>query len=238
MILAAIQDGFILDSWTVESIVRLLVAAVLGGLVGLERKQHGRAAGLRTHLLVALGAAMAMVVSLHFEHVFGKTGAEMSIRIDPARVAYGVMAGIGFLGAGAIIQYGVGIRGLTTAASMWCTAAIGLGAGFGMFAVSFVAVAIVLFALIVLDVVDRHIPVRFTKSIKLNVPGTSPDAISRYEKLLAGRNVKVVNMGYSYDFENDCSAVTLRISARVAHITEAINRLREGAPEITDMKVG
>ena len=238
MILAAIRDGFILDSWTVESIVRLLVAAVLGGLVGLERKQHGRAAGLRTHLLVALGAAMAMVVSLHFEHVFGKTGAEMSIRIDPARVAYGVMAGIGFLGAGAIIQYGVGIRGLTTAASMWCTAAIGLGAGFGMFAVSFVAVAIVLFALIVLDVVDRHIPVRFTKSIKLNVPGTSPDAISRYEKLLAGRNVKVVNMGYSYDFENDCSAVTLRISARVAHITEAINRLREGAPEITDMKVG
>ena len=237
MILAAIRDGFILDSWAVESIVRLLVAAVLGGLVGLERKQHGRAAGLRTHLLVALGAAMAMVVSLHFEHVFGKTGAETSVRIDPARVAYGVMAGIGFLGAGAIIQYGIGVRGLTTAASMWCTAAIGLGAGFGMFTVSFVAVAIVLFALIVLDIVDRHIPVRFTKSIKLDVPGTSPDAIGRYEKLLAGRNVKVVNMGYTCDFENDCSTISLRISARVAHITEAMNRLREGAPEITGMKV-
>ena len=237
MILAAIRDGFVLDSWAIELIVRLAIAAALGGLIGLERKQHGRAAGLRTHLLVSLGAAMAMVVSLHFGQVFGEVGAEASIRVDPARVAYGVMAGIGFLGAGAIIQYGVGVRGLTTAASMWCTAAIGLGAGFGMFAVSFVAVAIVLFALIVLDVVDRHIPVRFTKNIKLDVPGTSPDAIDRYEKLLAGRNVKVVNMGYTCDFENDCSTISLRISARVAHITEAMNRLREGAPEITGMKV-
>ncbi len=238
MTLAAIMDGFIIGPWERELIVRLLVAAVLGGLIGLERKQHGRAAGLRTHMLVALGSAMAMVVSLHFEHVFGKTGANLSIRIDPARVAYGVMAGIGFLGAGAIIQYGVGIRGLTTAASMWCTAAIGLGAGFGMFTVSFVAVVIVLFALIVLDFVDRRIPVRITKKIKLDVPGTSPETISRYEKLLAGRNVKVINLGYSCDFENDCSTVTLRISARVTHLLEAINRLREGAPEITGMKVG
>ncbi len=237
MILAAIKDGFVLGPWEADLIVRLVVAAALGGIIGLERKQHGRAAGLRTHLLVALGAAMAMVVSIHFGHVYGQPGGVMAIRVDPARVAYGVMAGIGFLGAGAIIQYGVGVRGLTTAASMWCTAAIGLGAGFGMFAVSFVAVVIVLFALIVLDFVDRRIPVRLTRKVKLDVPGTSPDAISRYEKLLAGRNVKVVNMGYKCDFENDCSAVTLHISARAAYLIEALNRLRAGAPEITTMKV-
>ncbi len=238
MILAAIRDGFILGEWEIELIVRLVVAAVLGGLIGLERKQHGRSAGLRTHLLVALGAAMAMVVSLHFGHVYGKPGGVMAIRVDPARVAYGVMAGIGFLGAGAIIQYGVGVRGLTTAASMWCTAAIGLGAGFGMFAVSFVAVAIVLFALIVLDIVDRHIPVRITKKVKLEVPGTSQEAIGRYEKLLAGRNIKVINLGYSCDFENDCSTVTLHVSARTGYLLEALDRLRKGAPEITGMKVG
>lgn len=232
-----IQASIFLDSWQQEAILRLLVAAALGGLIGLERKQHGRAAGLRTHLLVALGAAMAMVVSLHFGQVFGKTGSNLAIRIDPARVAYGVMGGIGFLGAGAIIQYGVGIRGLTTAASLWCTAAIGLGAGFGMFIVSFVAVVIVLFALIVLDFVDRRIPVRFTKRITINVPGTSAEAINRYEELLRARYVKVVNIKYTCDFENDCSTITLRISARVVHLQEALNRLRAGATEITGMKV-
>lgn len=232
-----IQASIFLDSWQQEAILRLLVAAALGGLIGLERKQHGRAAGLRTHLLVALGAAMAMVVSLHFGQVFGKTGSNLAIRIDPARVAYGVMGGIGFLGAGAIIQYGVGIRGLTTAASLWCTAAIGLGAGFGMFIVSFVAVVIVLFALIVLDFVDRRIPVRFTKRITINVPGTSAEAINRYEELLRARYVKVVNIKYTCDFENDCSTITLRISARVVHLQEALERLRAGATEITGMKV-
>ncbi len=237
MILAAIKDGFVIGPWEADLIVRLLVAAALGGIIGLERKQHGRAAGLRTHLLVALGAAMAMVVSLHFEHIFGRSGADSSIRIDPARVAYGVMGGIGFLGAGAIIQYGVGIRGLTTAASLWCTAAIGLGAGFGMFIVSFVAVVIVLFALIVLNFVDRRIPVRFTKRITINVPGTSAEAINRYEELLRARYVKVVNIKYTCDFENDCSTITLRISARVVHLQEALERLRAGATEITGMKV-
>ncbi len=232
-----IQASIFLDSWQQEAILRLLVAAALGGLIGLERKQHGRAAGLRTHLLVALGAAMAMVVSLHFGQVFGKTGSNLAIRIDPARVAYGVMGGIGFLGAGAIIQYGVGIRGLTTAASLWCTAAIGLGAGFGMFIVSFVAVVIVLFALIVLDFVDRRIPVRFTKRITINVPGTSAEAINRYEELLRARYVKVVNIKYTCDFENDCSTITLRVSARVVHLQEALERLRAGATEITGMKV-
>ncbi len=237
MTLAAIGDGFILGQWEVELIFRLVVAAALGGLIGLEREQHGRAAGLRTHLLVALGAAMAMVVSVQFGHVFGQPGGVMAIRVDPARVAYGVMGGIGFLGAGAIIQQGVNVRGLTTAASMWCTAAIGLGAGFGMFAVLFAACVIVLFTLIVLDIADRQIPVRLTQTATLNVPGVSAETVGRYEKLLRAEGVKVITMGYACDFQNDCSTVTLRISARTTQLNEALNRLRQGAPEITSMKV-
>ncbi len=238
MTLAAIGDGFILGQWEVELIFRLVVAAALGGLIGLEREQHGRAAGLRTHLLVALGSAMAMVVSIHFAHVFGQPGGVVAIRVDPARVAYGVMGGIGFLGAGAIIQQGMGVRGLTTAASMWCTAAIGLGAGFGMFHVSAAATVIVLFALIVLDFADRRIPVRITQTATLNVPGVSAETVGRYEKLLMAEGVKVITMGYTCDFQNDCSTVTLRISARTAQLNEAMTRLRAGAPEITSMKVG
>ncbi|MCD4699943.1 MAG: MgtC/SapB family protein [Phycisphaerae bacterium] len=237
MILAAIRDGFVFGAWEAELVVRLVVAAILGGLIGLERKQHGRSAGLRTHLLVALGAAMAMAVSVHFGHVYGKPGGVMAIRVDPARVAYGVMAGIGFLGAGAIIQYGAGVRGLTTAASLWCTAAIGLGAGFGMFAVSFVAVVIVLFALIVLNFADRRIPVRLTKRVTLDVPGTSAETINRYEELLTVEGVNVINVGYTCDFENDHSTVTLRVSARATHISNGLARLRADAPEITGMRV-
>ncbi|MDY7010419.1 MAG: MgtC/SapB family protein [Planctomycetota bacterium] len=237
MILATIRDGFVFGPWEIEIIVRLVAAAIFGGFIGLERKQHGRSAGLRTHLLVALGAAMAMVVSLHFGEVYGKPGGVMSIRVDPARVAYGVMAGIGFLGAGAIMQYGAGIRGLTTAASLWCTAAIGLGTGFGMFAVSFVAVIIVLFALIVLNFVDRRIPVRLTRRITLNVPGTSAETINRYEELLKAEGVNVINVGYACDFENDHTTVTLRVSARSTLMSDGLARLRSNAPEIRNIKV-
>src|SRR5690242_9611004 len=119
--LASVASNFHFSNWTLEAIARLGMAALLGGLVGLERELHGRSAGLRTHLLVALGAATAMVVSLNFAEVFG-TVQHPSIQCDPARIAYGVMAGVGFLGAGAIIHQSGGIRGLTTAAGLWCAA--------------------------------------------------------------------------------------------------------------------
>ena len=136
MIAASFLAGT-LDDWYVQAICRILIAAVLGALIGVERQVHGRSAGLRTQLLVALGAALAMVVSLHFAREFASTDPDTwSLRIDPARMAYGVMGGIGFLGAGVILRQESGIRGLTTGASLWCTAAVGLACGFGMYAVA------------------------------------------------------------------------------------------------------
>ncbi len=102
--------------------VRLLLAAVLGAAVGLEREVHGHPAGMRTHLLVSLGAAGFTVLSIA---AFPAAGA------DPARVAAQIVTGIGFLGAGAILKQGVTITGLTTAASLWVVAAIGMAAGAG-----------------------------------------------------------------------------------------------------------
>lgn len=114
----------------VELFLLLLLAAVLGGAVGAQREIHGAPAGMRTHILVAFGSAMFTIISA--EAVFGLvayTGDSGAAAIDPTRIAAQVVAGIGFLGAGAIIKDGTTIRGLTTAASLWTVAAIGMAVG-------------------------------------------------------------------------------------------------------------
>jgi len=121
-----------------EMVLRLLLAVGLAALIGLERQHAGKAAGLRTHLLVCIGAALFTIASIYG---FGEGG-------DPARVAAGIVAGIGFLGAGAIISTREGILvGLTTAASIWAVAAIGLAAGAGLYILAPVATAVVLIVL-------------------------------------------------------------------------------------------
>lgn len=124
----------------VEMILRLLLAAALGSIIGYQRERAKKPAGLRTHVLISLGAAVFTIVSIYG---FGATD-------DTARVAAGVVAGVGFLGAGAIIRDGEGIvAGLTTAATIWAVAGIGLAAGAGLYLVSAVATALVLVVLLI-----------------------------------------------------------------------------------------
>lgn len=113
-------EGF----WEVS--VKLLIALFLGGLIGWEREKKRRTAGLRTHILVCMGSALIMLVSLYIYQ-----SQEIKTGIDPARIAAGVVTGIGFLGAGAIIKSEAGPRGLTTAASVWVSSGIGLAVGCG-----------------------------------------------------------------------------------------------------------
>jgi len=161
--------------WPSEVIVRLLVAALLGGMIGLEREIRGHEAGLRTNMLVSLGSALAMVVSLHFARMDWSawpSGSEF-IRVDPARIAYGVMGGIGFLGAGTIMQTKGLIRGMTTAASIWCAAAIGLAAGVGMLLTATFVALLVLITLTVLRVIEPMFPSRDDATIVLGLPDTT-----------------------------------------------------------------
>lgn len=134
---------------------RLALAFVLGGIIGLEREYHGRPAGLRTHILVGLGSALIMLVS-----IYGLQG--LGANYDPGRIGAGVISGIGFLGAGTILREGLSIRGLTTAASLWMVAAIGLAAGSGML---FVAVVGALGALVALSAL-HHIEHRFEAKVQ------------------------------------------------------------------------
>ena len=124
-----------------ETILRLAVAAALGSLIGLERQRFDKAAGLRTHMLVAVGSALVMLVSAYgFDGVLSPG----RVMLDPSRVAAQVVSGIGFLGAGAILQRKNSVHGLTTAAGVWAVAAIGLAAGGGLFLAASAATALML----------------------------------------------------------------------------------------------
>ena len=126
---------------TTELIIRLAAATLLGGIVGIERQKHEWAAGLRTHMLVCLGAALVMIVSTYgFNDVVGRNG----YALDPSRVAAQVISGIGFLGAGTILFLRQEVvRGLTTAAGLWTVAAIGLACGGGLYLAAAITTAIV-----------------------------------------------------------------------------------------------
>lgn len=126
---------------TGEYILSIFIAAMLGGAIGLEREYREKAAGFRTHFLVGLGAALFMILSAHgFDSIVGTPG----IRLDPSRIASQVVTGIGFIGAGTIIFQQHKVEGLTTAAGLWVTAAIGMAAGAGLYLLAAAATALVI----------------------------------------------------------------------------------------------
>jgi len=133
----------------IDFVIRLCLAFAAGGIIGIERSSRRQVAGLRTHILIAIGSCCLMMLSIWLPQ-------QLSVG-DPGRIAAQVVSGIGFLGAGAIIRLGSNIRGLTTAASLWLTAAIGLTVGAGMFVTALTAEILALVTLIVLHKVENKI---------------------------------------------------------------------------------
>jgi putative Mg2+ transporter-C (MgtC) family protein len=169
-----------------ESLLRLVLAAVLGGAIGVERELREREAGLRTHMLVSVGSALFTIVSAYGFHAFLSSGQSV-VRADPTRIAAQIVTGIGFLGAGAIIRQGFSVRGLTTAATLWVVAAVGLAAGAGYYSAAAITTALVLVALYPLRIVAYRILHRFRPEdgrllVELPAgesPGSVIDAIER-----------------------------------------------------------
>ena len=133
-------------------IIRILIGGLLGALVGFERERQGQPAGLRTHIILVIGATLAMTLSINMAIQFNP----LVPNGDPARLAAQVVSGIGFLGAGAILRYGPNIKGLTTATSLWTMAIVGLAIGAGHYLSGFVATGLILIALILLNVFEKH----------------------------------------------------------------------------------
>jgi putative Mg2+ transporter-C (MgtC) family protein len=147
--------------------LRLLLAAIGGAAIGLEREIHDHPAGMRTHLLVAMGSALFAILSgTGYEDAFHQG---IAAAPDPTRIAAQIVTGVGFLGAGAIIHQGNIIRGLTTAASLWATAAVGLAAGTGQYILGFVAVAIMLISLGPLNAIAARIHPTGSRAVTMRI---------------------------------------------------------------------
>lgn len=197
-----------------EVLLRLVVAAVLGGLIGLEREFHGRPAGLRTHILVCLGAAVIIDSSQIFQETFAPMGAESVFRIDPGRIAAGVVTGIGFLGAGAIVRSQDFVRGLTTAACIWFVAAIGIVAGCGLYVPAIIATVLGLVVLMGLDPIGHRIPKVKYGQITMTADMTADDIESKCRLILRDYSIVVQNTAVSVDTKNGQRTVTLYIRSR------------------------
>ncbi len=136
----------------IQVLFRLILATILGGIVGFERERHEKAAGFRTHILVCIGSCLIMLTSMHMFDIYKGTAA-----LDPARIAAGVVTGIGFLGAGTIIRFGATVRGLTTAASLWAIAGVGLAVGSGFYWAAIITSAIIFACLYLLTRLEAKI---------------------------------------------------------------------------------
>ena len=175
-------------------LLRLLVAAVLGGAIGMERELRERQAGLRTHLVVCVGSALFTLVSAYGFHEFLVNGGSL-VRTDPTRIAAQIVSGIGFLGAGAIIRQGLSVKGLTTAATLWLVAAIGMASGAGYYSAALFATAGALLTLGPLRIVAYRVVHRYRAEVDrllVEIPaGGSPGAVLEAIERRGGRVVSL-----------------------------------------------
>jgi putative Mg2+ transporter-C (MgtC) family protein len=146
-----------MDSFLLNVVGHILVAMIAGGLIGLERSYNGHAAGFRTHTLVCMASSLLMLVTVYQSRWFPGAISD-TVKIDPTRMAQGIMTGIGFLGAGVIMKEGLSIRGLTTAASIWITSAIGILAGIGFYSTVLIATILTIGTLSVFRWIETKIP--------------------------------------------------------------------------------
>lgn len=188
-------------SYELAIFVKLLLAALAGGAVGLEREKHGRPAGLRTHLLVALGACIMMIVSEAFQLKYAAFDTNSSVRLDPGRTAAQIVTGIGFLGAGVIIKEGITVRGLTTAASLWLVAGLGMAFGMGLFVPGVITTALALASLIFLKKLepvikkDRYLDIAITATDR---PGLQDEI----EKHFLDRGMQITDIRSHVDLQH------------------------------------
>lgn len=171
----------------------LFLAAVVGGAVGLERELHGQPAGLRTHMVLSIGASLAAELSILFSHAFTVPGHPS----DPARLAAQVISGVGFLGAGAIVRYGANIKGLTTAASLWTTAILGLACGSGFGGLAAVGAVMVVVTLRVVRAVERRFFSSYhSHALELSLEDR-PGIVRDLQAALEGLGIRVMSTSVS-----------------------------------------
>jgi putative Mg2+ transporter-C (MgtC) family protein len=178
-----------------QILLRLIIAAGLGAMVGFERERQNQVAGLRTHIIVAVGSSLAMMLSIFIAVTYhSQTGSA-----DPARLAAQVISGIGFLGAGAILRFGTNVKGLTTAASLWTMAVSGLAVGAGMLIPAAGTTLLLLFALTLVNVLEKRLIRAYTTWTVTLQAVDRPELYEQFRQIVYRLDQKVKSMGFTRD---------------------------------------
>ncbi|WP_106477234.1 MgtC/SapB family protein [Phytohalomonas tamaricis] len=186
----------LLDSENVMIVIHLAAAWVAGSLIGLERSFHGRPAGFRTHALVCVSSALLSLVMTYQWQWLGNDVPVETIRTDPTRVAQGIMTGIGFLGAGVILKEGLSVRGLTTAASIWMTASIGILYGVGFWFPAVLSTIVTLITLALFRQIEAHMHSQVFATHTLRFPNQQVPDEAFVRTLMAEHDFKIMSMSY------------------------------------------
>jgi putative Mg2+ transporter-C (MgtC) family protein len=215
---------------------RMAAALVAGGLIGLERSHRGRPAGFRTHALVCLSSTLLMLVTAYESHWFPRDSAARVI-IDPTRMAQGIMTGIGFLGAGAIIKDGLSVRGLTTAASIWITAAIGILTGVGFYFAALIGTVLTLGTLSTFRWIEARLPTETYSLFMVRFAREAAMAEPALRSLVQAHGFSLYNL--SYRLHGDAGQVEYRMVLRTMNAGNArsLAEKLKGDPAVLDFRI-
>ncbi|WP_439375339.1 MgtC/SapB family protein [Bradyrhizobium sp. DASA03120] len=217
-------------------IVRVAGALAIGAMIGFERTFHGRPAGFRTHSLVCIASAILMIVTV-YQHQWMTLLEHDAIRTDPTRMAQGIMTGIGFLGAGVIFKEGLTVRGLTTAASIWVTAAIGILVGIGFWFAAFVGAAATLMVLALFRVVEARLPSEFYAHHMLRFARDKVMGESEIHKLIGDHGFTIANLSSRLSEGGEQFEYRMTIKSRDRLNAERLASHLRGLPEVVEFRI-
>ena len=219
-----------------EIVFRIVAALAAGGLIGLERSHRGRPAGFRTHALVCLASSLLMLVTVYESHWFPRDSSARVI-IDPTRMAQGIMTGIGFVGAGAIIKEGFTVRGLTTAASIWITAAIGILTGVGFYFAALIGTLLVLGTLSTFRWIEARLPTETYAIFMVRFKRESEVNEARLRSIVESTGFSLHNL--SYRLHGDVGQFEYRMVLRTldAANARALSDKLRADPEVLEFRI-
>jgi putative Mg2+ transporter-C (MgtC) family protein len=230
------------DSWGLAShdnlvmMVRIVGALAIGAVIGLERSFHGRPAGFRTHALVCVASALLMLVTVYQNEWMTQVAID-AIRTDPTRMAQGIMTGIGFLGAGVIFKEGLIVRGLTTAASIWMTASIGILVGVGFWMPAVFGTIATLIVLSAFRIVEDKLPAEFYAHHHLRFKRDAVMGEAELRKLVGSHGFSVANLSSRLIEDGQFFEYRMVIRSRDKSSAQALSQHLLGLPRVIEFRI-
>jgi len=215
---------------------RVVGALAIGAMIGFERTFHGRPAGFRTHALVSVASAIMMIVTV-YQNEWMTLVQHDAIRTDPTRMAQGIMTGIGFLGAGVIFKEGLTVRGLTTAASIWVTAAIGILVGIGFWFAAIVGAICTLVVLGLFRLIEARLPSEFYAHHTLRFARDRVMGESDMRKMIADYGFDIANLSSRLMEGGQQFEYRMTIKSRDRRAAEALSQHLRGLPEVVEFRI-